>query len=698
MHMATDPRPNRLIDETSPYLRQHATNPVDWYPWGEEALSRARREDRPIFLSIGYSACHWCHVMERESFEDVTIAGLMNDHFVSIKVDREERPDVDRIYMAAVQMITGSGGWPLSVFLTPDLKPFFGGTYFPPEDRHGHPGFGRVLAAVADAFRTRREEIEKGGEAITDRIRAYASLDSGGAGSAGGGILLSPGLINVVVANLEANFDPDHGGFGSSMKFPQPTNLQLLLRQWRRKGDLSALQMVRKTLDHMAAGGIYDHIGGGFHRYATEPRWLIPHFEKMLYDNALLAIAYIEAWQATGESSYARVAHETLDYLAREMLSPEGGFYSSQDADVGDDEGGFYVWTPDELREALGVEEADLFARAFGVDDGGNFDGRTILSRVKDDRLLADLYKSDPATIVSRLAAARIVLYETRDRRTKPGRDEKILADWNGFAITAFARGARALDEPHYARIAERAARFVLTRMVDPAGGTLCHSYKDGAARVPAFLSDHACLLAALIDLYEATGDPERLTEAAGVETVLVRDFHDEAGGGFYDTSARHLNLIARTREAIDGAIPSGNVMAIIGMIRLARITGRPEPLARAERALRAFARMIDQLPAGTTQLCLGLDLFLSTSQEVAIIGPSADERTRALRSVVDRRFLPHTVVLLGDGRDARGLAGLSGKSLVAGSPAAYVCTDFTCRAPVTTAEDLERALGGGTP
>jgi len=687
-----DRPPNRLIHEASPYLLQHALNPVDWFAWGDEALGLARREDKPIFLSIGYSACHWCHVMERESFENLEIARVMNDLFVSIKVDREERPDIDRIYMSAVQMMTGTGGWPLSVFLTPDLKPFFGGTYFPPEDWHGRPGFIRILRAVIDGFRMQRGEIETGADSVVDRIRSFAALSGGGAG---GNVLLTPALIDAAVDSLDANFDPEHGGFGGSMKFPQPMALQLLLRQWRRAGDVHALRMVRTTLDHMAAGGIHDHLGGGFHRYATDPRWLVPHFEKMLYDNALLAVIYIEAWQATGETSYARVARGALDFIAREMTAPDGGFYSAQDADTGGEEGGFYLWTPEELNEALGAQEADLFARAYDVDEAGNFEGRSILHRVKEDATLAQIYQVDPAEVAARLDAARHALLAVRGARAAPARDDKVLADWNGLAISAFARGARALGEKRYLRSAERAARFVLERMSDGTGGLL-HMFKDGVGRVPAFLSDHANMIAALIDLFEASGDPVHLTDASRLETALIRDFGDESGGGgFYDTSALHgSNLIARTREATDGSTPSGNVMAICGMIRLARITGRREGLDRAERALRAFAPLAQQHAGGMTQMLLALDLFLAPSREIAIVGPPDDVWTGALRAVVDRLFLPHAVLLMGDGRDGRGLKGLEGKTPVGDRPAAYVCTNFACQEPVTEPEKLAAQLG----
>jgi uncharacterized protein len=680
-------RSNRLSRESSPYLHQHSMNPVDWYPWGDEAIERARREDKPIFLSIGYSACHWCHVMERESFENAAIARILNDSFVNVKVDREERPDIDRIYMSAVQAMTGSGGWPLSVFLPPELKPFFGGTYFPPEDRHGQAGFGRVVSAVADAYRTRRPEIENGATAVADRIRAFGAPTNEKTS-------LVPALIDASVESLAANYDPDNGGFGEMMKFPQPMVLGLLLRQWRRTGDLAALEMVRTTLDHMDAGGIYDHLGGGFHRYATEPRWLIPHFEKMLYDNALIVTAHVEAWQVTDDPAYARVVGETLDYLVREMKSPDGGFYSTQDADVGEDEGGFYLWTPEELISVLGEEDAALFARAYGVDDAGNFEGRSILNRVKGDELLAEICKTDADSIRRRLASSRAALYAARKKRPRPRRDEKVLADWNALAITAFTRAARALGEPRYLLIAENAARFVLERMRD-SSGALMHVHKDGHARVPAFLSDHANMAFALIDLYEATGQAVYLDQAAAFADVILCDFIDEKGCGFFDTAASGgRDLIARTREATDGATPSGNMMAIASLIRLSRITGERRWIIPAEAALRSFAGMLEKLPGGMTQMALALDLFLAPSQEIAIIGPADAERTRALRAVVDRRFLPHSVLVWGEGSGSGGLAALEGKTMIGGRPAAYVCRDFMCGQPATSPEELAAELG----
>ncbi len=678
-------RPNRLIHESSPYLRQHAHNPVDWYAWGEEALERARREDRPIFLSIGYSACHWCHVMEHESFENPEIAELMNSLFINIKVDREERPDLDRIYMSAVQMISGAGGWPMSVFLTPQLKPFFGGTYYPPEDRWGRPGFPKLLQAVADAFRTNREAIESSGEQVAQRIAGIAAVGPGDT-------LLTPALLDAAAQSIVANHDLDHGGFGTAPKFPQSIVLQLLLREYRRSGDLEVAQVARTSLDAMAAGGIYDHLGGGFHRYSTDERWLVPHFEKMLYDNALLAIVYLEAYQATGDEDYARVARETLDYLLREMTSSEGGFYATQDADSEGEEGAFFIWTVPQIRGVLTEDDADLFERAYGVDEVGNFEGRSVLYRAKTDAVLAASLGLDETAVASRLAACRSALFQHREGREKPSRDEKILADWNGLAIMAFARGSRVLADPRYRDAAVRAAEFIGSRMRDPQG-RLFHVWTQGDAKIPAFLDDHACLLAGMVDLYEATGNPRWLADASSLRDAMVAGFWDEQDGAFFDTAQGQGDLIARTRDASDGAVPSGNSMAAYGLIRLARILGEADPLMKAERVLRAFVPMMQNFPMGASQMLVALDLFLAPSQEVAIVGAEEDGDTRALRGIVDRLFLPHTVVLRGDGAKDAGLAGLAGKDLVRGCPAAYVCAGFVCKAPVTTPLDLVEAL-----
>jgi uncharacterized protein len=683
--MELEDRPNRLIHEASPYLRQHARNPVDWYPWGSEAIDRARREDRPIFLSIGYSACHWCHVMEAESFENPEIAALMNELFINIKVDREEHPDLDRIYMTAVQMITGSGGWPMSVFLTPDLKPFHGGTYFPPEDRGHAPGFPRILRAVAEVYRTRRDDVERTAAEITAQIRNLAS-------PSGPDLLLGPGLLDAAAAGIASAHDPVHGGFGGAPKFPQSQALRFLLRQYKRTERLDFLGIVRSSLDAMAAGGIYDHLGGGFHRYSTDERWLVPHFEKMLYDQALLSITYLEAFQVADDPAYARVARETLDYLLREMTAPEGGFYSSEDADDAAGEGFFYTWTLAEVRAVLDEGDAGLLSRVYDVDDVGSFDGRSVLHRLKSNAEAAAILGGSDGEIGRRMDAARSKLLDARARRPHPARDGKVLADWNGLAITSLARGSRVLSEPRYLAAAGRAADFLLSNLVDDQG-RLLHVWTDGAANIPGFLADHACLLSALIDLYEASGEARRLAEASRIASAMIREFWDEEGGAFCDTGPRHGDLIARTRHAEDASAVSGSGMAAFGLIRLARITSDAGLLSYAERTLRIFARAMEAIPLATGQLLLALDLYLAAPQEIVLAGSMDAAETRALRRVADRLFLPHALLLHADGAGPTLLAGLRGKVPVDGRPAAYVCSDFTCRAPVTEPEDLAKAL-----
>ncbi len=677
--------PNRLIHESNLYLRQHAHNPVDWYPWGEEAIERARREDRPIFLSIGYSACHWCHVMERESFENPEIARRMNERFVNIKVDREERPDLDRIYMAAVQMMSGSGGWPMSVWLTPDLRPFFGGTYFPPEDRWGRPGFDRVLVSVAEAYRTRRRDVEEAAEAIAARIRTMSSVVAGDDPP-------EPQILRQAAKEIVAMADLDHGGFGRAPKFPSSIAHQFLLRRFRGDGDLEALEVVQLSLDSMAAGGIYDHLGGGFHRYATDERWLVPHFEKMLYDNALLALAYLDAYQVTENQAYARIVRETLDYVLREMTSVKGGFFATQDADSEGREGEHFVWSSREVEEILGPEESALFARAYGVQEAGGFEGRNILHRVIDDATLASISGAGVEEVRSRLATARSKLHEVRERRIKPGRDEKIAADWNGLMIHAFARASRVLGESRYKTAAHRAGAFMM-KFMRGGEGRLFHVWQNGTARVPGFLDDHACVIVGLLELYQATGERFWLEQAARLESVMVQLFWDDAEGAFFDTAVGQEDLIARTRDASDGAVPSGNSMAAYGMILRARITGETEGLHRAERILRLYAERMRGLPLATTQMLLALDLFLAPPQEIVLIGDPKGEATRALRRVVDTAFLPYAVLIHGD--SGEGLAAVEGKPLLNGRPAAYVCSGFSCRAPVADPAGLAGELGG---
>ncbi|MBX6341813.1 MAG: thioredoxin domain-containing protein, partial [Thermomicrobiaceae bacterium] len=531
--------PNRLIHETSPYLLQHAHNPVDWYPWGEEALRAAREQDKPILLSIGYSACHWCHVMERESFESEAIARIMNERFINIKVDREERPDLDSIYMVAVQMMTGQGGWPLTVFLTPDLQPFYGGTYFPPEDRLGMPGFPRVLLAASEAYRTRRQEVEQSAREVSQHLQAHFAATAPPSA-------LSEATLDEAARNLARQFDRVNGGFGGAPKFPAPMALEFLLRTWRRAGVPRALEMVELTLTKMARGGIYDQVGGGFHRYAVDAVWLVPHFEKMLYDNALLARVYALAYQATGGSLYRRVAEETCDYVLREMTSPEGAFYSTQDADSEGEEGKFYVWTPEEIDAALPPREAEIAKRYFGVTEAGNFEGKTVLSVPEPpERVAADLAMS-PDALEAAVREIRDRLYAARAGRVWPGRDEKVLAAWNGLMLRALAEVGAALDRPDYVDAAARCARFLRDHL--DRGGTLSRVFKDGRAHVDGYLEDYAALADGLVSLYEATFEPAWLDWARDLLARAVDRFADPQGGGFFDTPAMAGDLITRPK------------------------------------------------------------------------------------------------------------------------------------------------------
>jgi uncharacterized protein YyaL (SSP411 family) len=667
--------PNRLARESSPYLRQHADNPVDWYPWGEEAFARARAEDKPILLSVGYSACHWCHVMERESFEDPEIARLMNEHFVNVKVDREERPDVDQIYMQAVQALTGRGGWPMTVFLTPEGEPFYGGTYFPPAPRHGLPAFPQVLRAVAEAWRHRR------GEVLVSSRRLAAELGRGGRVRAGGR-LLTEDLLAGAFGALAAQFDETHGGTVGAPKFPQPMIWEFVLRFWKRTGREQARTMARTTLTRMARGGIYDQLGGGFHRYAVDERWLVPHFEKMLYDNAQLASLYLHGWLAFGEPEYRRIAEETLDYLLREMRDPAGGFYSAQDADSEGEEGRFFVWTPAEVRAVLGPD-ADLALAYWGLDRGPNFEGRNVLWVPGEP---------DP----ERIAGLRRRLFEARERRVRPARDDKVLTAWTGLAVRAFAQAGRALGREAYLAAARSAADFVLTALVDR-DGRLLRTWKDGQARLKGYLEDYAMTAAALVELYEATFERRWLDQARRLADDLLRLFWDDAVDGFYDTGTDHERLIVRPRTLFDNAVPSGSSAAIEMLLRLAVLTGERSYEARAVTALRAVADLMARYPTGFGRFLCAHDFHLGPVTEVALVVPPGGDAEPLLREVFGRD-LPNRVVAGardGDDQAAAGIPLLEGRRAVDGRPTAFVCRNYACDLPATDAATLARQLEG---
>jgi uncharacterized protein YyaL (SSP411 family) len=675
---------NRLANETSPYLLQHAGNPVDWFPWGSEALERAREQDKPILLSIGYAACHWCHVMERESFEDPATAELMNEHFVSIKVDREERPDLDAIYMDAVQAMTGSGGWPLTAFLTPDGEPFYAGTYFPNEPRHGMPAFGSVLEAVADVWEHRREE------ARTQSARIVEAIDRTGRLAASAEPLADEILTQASQA-LRRAFDPRWGGFGGAPKFPQPMTLEFLLRMHLR-GAPDALDMVLVTLDKMAAGGIYDQVGGGFHRYSTDERWLVPHFEKMLYDNALLIRLFVHAWQVVGDENHRRIAVETSDYLLRELRHPDGGFFSSQDADSEGVEGKFFVWSWDELVEVAG----EPVATALGARPEGNWEGTNVLWRPVPLGAIAGELGIDAAELERDLETARGRLSELRERRVRPATDDKVLAAWNAMAIGALAEAGRAFDRRDYVDAAVRAAGFVLERLRGD-DGRLLRSWRDGRAGRPAFADDHALMVDACLTLYETTFELSWFETARDLAEDLLRLFHDEERGGFFQTGADAERLVVRPKELVDNAVPSGNSVAAEVLQRLTHLTGDDRYERAGVGALRLVRDAMAGAPGGFGHALGALDLYLSNAKEVAIVGAPESPGTRALAAeVTSKRFLPNHVLAVAPAEDepARdAVALLRDRSQLNGEPTAFVCERFVCKLPVADPEALAAQL-----
>jgi uncharacterized protein len=663
---------NRLAGETSPYLLQHADNPVDWYPWGEEALALARGEGRPILLSIGYSACHWCHVMAHESFEDPETAALMNRLFVNVKVDREERPDLDAVYMNAVVGMTGHGGWPMTVFLTPAGEPFHGGTYYPPAPRHGMPAFRQVLLAVDKAWREQRGEVERVGANVGEALRRASQIVPSSDP-------LTEDILVDAVPRLRAVHDSTWGGFGGAPKFPPGPAVGFLLRRYARTGEGEALEIARTTLDGMALGGMHDLVGGGFHRYSVDAVWLVPHFEKMLYDNALLATAYLEAAAVTGEERYARVASDTLDFLLRDMRLPEGGFASALDADTEGEEGTTYVWTPAQLADALGAEDARVAAEHYGVTEGGNFEGGTTVLRAQ----------GPPPADLDRIRAA---LLERRTRRPQPGRDDKAIAAWNGLALAALAQGGWRLGRPDLLDAARGCARFLLGPMTGP-DGRLLRTYRAGSARIPAYLDDHAAVCHGLLELALATGEPEWLPPARRLADEALRRFADAEHGGFYQSAADAERLVARHKELDDNPTPSGNSLLCHCLVRLARIYADPELEARAEATLRLAVDGMRNAPHGFGQMLAALDLYLSAPREVAVVGPTADPATQALAAAVREGFHPTVVYAFGDGQDDGGIPLLEGRTPVAGAPAAYICERFACRAPLTDPAAAREAM-----
>ena len=684
---------NRLIHETSPYLLQHAHNPVDWYAWGPEALDKARAENRPILLSIGYSACHWCHVMERESFENDEIAALMNEHFVNVKVDREERPDLDHIYQTAVQLFTGQGGWPLTMFLTPDQEPFYGGTYFPPDDRYGRPGFPRLLHTLADAYHNRQQDVVKS----TTQIREAMQKLSGFAASGGE---LSMDLVTNGVRTLAGHVDMVHGGFGTQPKFPNPSNLDCLLRYWHYSGNDNFLNVVKLSLDKMAGGGIYDQLGGGFHRYSVDDHWLVPHFEKMLYDNAQLLPLYATMYRITGEARYARVARETLDYVQREMCHPEGGFYATQDADSEGEEGKFFVWTKAEVDERLG-DDARLFCRYYDVTEAGNWEhGNNILHLTVSREQLANLFQQDAASVGEKIEAARRALFAAREQRVKPFRDEKILTAWNGLMLSGMIDAASALGDDAAMQTVRGTIAFLRQHMLRD--GVLLRSHKDGQSKLAGYLDDYAFLAAALLDAFEATFEPSYFDLAQQLTATLLADFWDDVNGGFFFTGRNHETLIDRVKSGTDQAIPSGTAVATRNLLRLYAHSGDADYLQRAERVLRLYRQHVEQQPFGYASLLSVCADYLHKPQEIVLIGTPNAPDTQALLAALHRTYVPHkTLVLIDPQRAGAALAALpllrdvlAGKTQIDGKATVYVCHDFTCSLPVNEPAELAALLG----
>ncbi|HEX7070397.1 MAG TPA: thioredoxin domain-containing protein [Rhodothermales bacterium] len=692
-------RANRLAGEQSPYLLQHQHNPVDWYPWSDEAFERAAREDRPIFLSIGYATCHWCHVMERESFEDESVARLLNDHFVSIKVDREERPDIDSIYMTVCQLLAGQGGWPLTIVMTPDRRPFFAATYIPKHTRHGRLGLMELLPRIAGVWRDQRDEVLASAEHMTQTLRRASAF------SASAETLDVP-VLDAAYQLLLRRFDGVHGGFGAAPKFPTPHNLLFLLRYWHRTGERRALAMAAHTLERMREGGIFDQLGGGFHRYSTDAEWLLPHFEKMLYDQALLAVACAEAFQATSDPIFAETARSVLAYVDRDLGSRDGGFHSAEDADSEGEEGKFYLWTLAEVESVLEPDDAALVARRFGMHEDGNFEdeatrertGQNVLHVAVDLEALARESGKSVEQVAERLEHARRLLFEHREKRVRPALDDKVLTDWSGLAIAAFAICGRAMNEPAYVGRARRAAEFLLRNMLAP-DGTLLHRYRSGAAGITGMADDYAGLIWGLIELYQSTFDAHYLKHAVALSDVMHAHFWDGENGGYFLSRADAADLIVRQKEMYDGASPSANSLQAWNLIRLSRLTGRVEFEERASSLFAFAAPFVREQPSAHTALLMALEASISPSTEVVIAGDPEATETKAFVSAVRSGYRPHLVALLHAGRPEHDgpleeLAPyVAAQGPVNGQPAAYLCREFACQAPTTDPDALRRML-----
>ena len=687
---------NKLENEKSPYLLQHAENPVTWYPWCNEAFERAKTEDKPIFLSIGYSTCHWCHVMAHESFEDNEVAGLMNEYFISIKVDREERPDIDGIYMNVCQMLTGSGGWPLTIIMTPEKKPFFAGTYFPKESKFGRMGMSELLPRIAEIWKNKRTEILKSSEEIYSAISNSADLSAKED--------ISPNIFDKSFEYFSSRFDREYGGFGNAPKFPTPHNLFFLLRYWKQSKNPEALEIVEKTLLEMRKGGIYDHIGFGFHRYSTDQKWLVPHFEKMLYDQALIAIAYVEAFQITKKNVYKYTAEEILEYVIRDLTSPEGGFYSAEDADSDGEEGKFYLWAINELEEILTESETEICKKVFNLEDDGNwidqmhgaYNGTNILHLVKSKTILAEELDLTENELENKLNTIRNKLFEFREARIHPYKDDKILTDWNSLMISAFAKAAQAFNNKKYEEIASKAANFIFTKLMDN-NGNLYHRYREDEAGINANLDDYAFLVNSLVDLYETNFDTDYLKKALELNKILIENFWDDENGGFFFTSKLNEEILTRRKEIYDSAIPSGNSIALLNLLRLNRITGISEYENKALKLTQTFSSQINSSPFAFTQALLSLYFIYGDSFEIVIAGSLKSFDTIEILKTIRKKFIPNKVILLHQSNDAEIEAissYIKSQNQIEGKVTGYICKDFKCNFPVTDLSEMMQLLG----
>jgi uncharacterized protein len=681
---------NRLINETSPYLLQHAHNPVDWYPWGPEALETARSAQKPILLSIGYSACHWCHVMEHESFENEAIAKLMNDNFVNIKVDREERPDLDHIYMSAVQMMTHHGGWPMTVFLTPDGLPFYAGTYFPPDDRHNMPGFPRVLISIADAYRERHDDVQETAASVLKELkRATTAVESSEP--------LEQSLLDAACRGTVKTYDSYNGGFGGAPKFPPAMTLEFLLRDYYRTGNQQSLEIVRHTCQKMADGGIYDQLGGGFHRYSTDSRWLVPHFEKMLYDNALLSGLYLHFYQVSHDESARHVTEGILDYVVREMTDAAGGFYSTQDADSEGVEGKFFVWSLDEIKQLLGARAASLFAAYYNVTEEGNFEDENILNVTHDLAEVANSQKVTTDELQSSLNQSRELLFAARERRVKPARDEKILTAWNGLMLSSFAEAAAVFGRADYLNVARANARFVLANLRQD--GLLLRTYKDGQAKLNAYLEDYAFFVDGLLTLFEVSGELEWFEAANSLTATMIDEFWDNEEGGFFYTGLSHEDLIVRSKDYFDNATPAGNSVAAEVLLRLGVLTDNRDYQRRAVTILRLMAKALQRYPSGFGRLLCALDFYLGNPKEIVLIGADGSADTDQLKQEIWQNYLPNKIVAQASSANsaaAQKVPLLRDRPQLDGKATVYVCENFTCKNPTSSPQELASQLLSG--